>query len=221
MENGKTLLPDVEDAAPKMHYDDLKYPLLQRGIQPPMRMKDYINARILRDTLSDEDIEAIRQEMVQVFKDAGRDVPFDFHENFDQWFLCDTDDDDQITDATDAVAVQLSSENSERRDILPPGQTQRENETSESSFETSVETSDPNIPVIPRNDVPYRHDDLTIPEQICEYLQCINEAHEASTGEIKAALGGLADSTFKWATDLLIKQGKLERSGYGRYRLIR
>lgn len=81
-----SLSPDTDEAAPQMHYEDLKYPLLQRGITVPSAMTDYINSLIARDTLDDEEIETIRAEMLQVFEDAGQKVPNDFHKNFDMWF---------------------------------------------------------------------------------------------------------------------------------------
>lgn len=85
-EERTNLQPDMDDAAPDMHYDDLKYPLLQRGIPVPVAMQDYIQKLIARDTLSDDDIEAIRQEMLQVFQTAEQKVPEDFHKHFDTWF---------------------------------------------------------------------------------------------------------------------------------------
>ncbi len=80
------LAPDTDEAAPQMHYEDLKYPLLQRGLPVPSAMEDYIRGLIVRDMLSDEEIEQIRKEMVQAFQNEGQPVPNNFHENFDTWF---------------------------------------------------------------------------------------------------------------------------------------
>ncbi len=85
-EEHNELLPDIDDAAPNMQYNDLKYPLLQRGIPIPSALEDYIGACIARDMLSNEDIETIRAEMLQVFQVAEQKVPADFDANFEQWF---------------------------------------------------------------------------------------------------------------------------------------
>ena len=86
IEERNDLLPETNEASPQAHYDDLKYPLLQRGIPIPASMEEYIQGLIGRDTLSDEDIEAIRKEMLQVFQDAELKIPSDFDDNFATWF---------------------------------------------------------------------------------------------------------------------------------------
>lgn len=78
----------------------------------------------------------------------------------------------------------------------------------------------PRFPELPRNLPVYLHPDLEVKEQVCEYLQDVNGEHTANTGEIRAALG-LAKSTFKWATDKLIEEGRVEQIGYGLWKLIR
>ena len=78
--------PTSTTRAPNMQYNDLKYPLLQRGIPVPSALEDYIRACIARDMLSNEEIEAIRAEMLQVFQAAEQSVPADFDANFEQWF---------------------------------------------------------------------------------------------------------------------------------------
>ena len=85
-EERNDLLPETNQASPQMDYNDLKYPLLQRGIPVPTAMGDYINALVARDTLTDEDIEAIRKEMLAMFANNEQDVPSDFHDNFERWF---------------------------------------------------------------------------------------------------------------------------------------
>ena len=85
-EERNDLLPDDDDAAPKMTYDDIKYPLLERGIPIPQAMEDYINGLIARDTLSTEEVELIRQEMLSMFEKSEQPVPADFDANFEKWF---------------------------------------------------------------------------------------------------------------------------------------
>ena len=85
-EERNALSPETDELTKQMPYEDLKYPLLQRGITVPGAMTDYIEGLIARDTLTDAEIEAIRQEMLQVFQDNGMNVPADFQENFDKWF---------------------------------------------------------------------------------------------------------------------------------------
>ena len=85
-EERDNLLPESPASAPPMHYDDLKLPLLNRGILIPAAMLDYINALAERHTRTDADIAEIRAEMLQVFEDAGQPVPSDFDENFERWF---------------------------------------------------------------------------------------------------------------------------------------
>ncbi|MCY3739949.1 MAG: hypothetical protein OXH00_02905 [Candidatus Poribacteria bacterium] len=82
----ESLTPETEELTKQMPYEDLKYPLLQRGIIIPLAMTDYIEGLIARDTLSDAEVNAIRQEMLQIFQDNGTEVPSDFHANFDTWF---------------------------------------------------------------------------------------------------------------------------------------
>lgn len=85
-EERNTLTPETDELTKQMPYEDLKYPLLQRGITIPAAMTDYIESLIARDTLSDAEVNAIRQEMLQVFQDNETDVPADFQANFDKWF---------------------------------------------------------------------------------------------------------------------------------------
>lgn len=85
-EERNTLTPETDERTKQMPYEDLKYPLLQRGITVPAAMTDYIESLIARDTLSNAEVNAIRQEMLQVFQDNETDVPSDFHANFDKWF---------------------------------------------------------------------------------------------------------------------------------------
>jgi len=85
-EERNTLSPETEELTKQMPYEDLKYPLLQRGITVPTAMTDYIDSLIARDTLSDAEVNTIRQEMLQVFQDNGQSVPSDFQKNFDTWF---------------------------------------------------------------------------------------------------------------------------------------
>ena len=84
--NNETLLPETNQAAPKMQYADLKYPLTQRGLEIPAAMDDYINKLMQQDTVDDTELEAIRAEMKQMFQQADVEVPEDFDANFDQWF---------------------------------------------------------------------------------------------------------------------------------------
>lgn len=74
-------------------------------------------------------------------------------------------------------------------------------------------------PEIPNNQQPYSHPDLDPKEQVCEYLQLVNDENTASTGEIRESLG-LAKSTFKWVSDQLIDEGRIEKVGHGQYRLL-
>lgn len=85
-EERNTLTPDTEELTKQMPYEDLKYALLQRGITVPAAMTDYIESLIARDTLTDVEVNAIRQEMLQVFQDNEMTVPDDFDANFDTWF---------------------------------------------------------------------------------------------------------------------------------------
>lgn len=85
-EERNTLTPETDELTKQMPYEDLKYPLLQRGITVPAAMTDYIESLIARDTLSDAEVNAIRQEMLQVFQDNEVGVPSDFQANFDTWF---------------------------------------------------------------------------------------------------------------------------------------
>lgn len=80
------MLPDIADTAPRMQYDDLKLPLLQRGIPIPAAMEDYIKALVARDMLTDAELETIRKEMLDIFRDAGINVPSDFETHFTTWF---------------------------------------------------------------------------------------------------------------------------------------
>lgn len=93
----------------------------------------------------------------------------------------------------------------------------------QSVSENAVSHSDaahpPNQPLTRENSVPYRSDELTVPEKICECLTYINEDHTATGTQIKDAIGGLAPSTFKWAMDQLIDAGKAEKVAYNLYRL--
>lgn len=85
-EERDNLLPETPASAPPMHYDDLKLPLLNRGIPVPAAMVDYLNLLVDRHTRTDADIADIRAEMLQVFETAGQPVPHDFDENFERWF---------------------------------------------------------------------------------------------------------------------------------------
>ena len=85
-EERNTLTPDTDELTKQMPYEDLKYPLLQRGIPVPTAMLDYIEGLIACDTLSDAEVDTIRQEMLAVFRDNETEIPSDFHANFDTWF---------------------------------------------------------------------------------------------------------------------------------------
>ena len=98
----------------------------------------------------------------------------------------------------------------------------RDRTTSCSVSENSVEIADanpPNPPLTQENEGPWQSDALTVPEKIVEFLTYINAEHTATGTDIKAALGGLAPSTFKWAIDELISDGKAEKVAYNLYRL--
>lgn len=87
--------------------------------------------------------------------------------------------------------------------------------------ETSVETSDETPGASSRQPLAIATaSELTVKERILEFLQQVNEQHEARTGEIREALD-IKKSTFKWASDELIEAGQIERVGYGVYRLLR
>lgn len=77
-----------------MYYEDIKYPLIRRGLEVPNSLSDYINALMLRQSLEHEEIEQIRSEMKHVFTDAALEIPHDFDRNFNLWFLLDVGDDD-------------------------------------------------------------------------------------------------------------------------------
>lgn len=239
MENQRNnLLPETNEASPQMYYDDLKYPLTRRGIPIPTAMEDYIHSLTARDTLRDEDIEAIRQQMLAIFKRNGQDVPFDFEDKFKTWFPRDTGE-DPTTD-TDRGAAENASDGGFPSVNTPP--TDQNNTPERESSDTdpvqssvnpvqssvdpvqrsNAETSGSRAPQpeIPRNQPLYLHPDLSAKEKVCEYLMQINGEHMASTGEIREALG-LAKSTFKWVRDQLIDEGKIEQIGYGLYQLRR
>ena len=83
----------------------------------------------------------------------------------------------------------------------------------------SEDADPPNQPRTRENEVPWRSAELTIPEKIVEFLTAVNEDHTATGTQIKAALGGVAPSTFKWAMDKLIEDGKVLNVAYNLYRL--
>lgn len=96
-------------------------------------------------------------------------------------------------------------------------------ENSVQSVYHSVNHSDaadpPNQPLTQENEVPWHSTELTVPEKIVDFLTYINEDHTATGTQIKDALGGLAPSTFKWAMDTLISDGKALKVAYNLYRL--
>lgn len=95
-ENNENLLPETNQQAPNMHYADLKYPLTRRGIEVPAAMNDYIEKLSLHETMNKAELEEIREEMKEMFRqsaEVGADaqekeakIPEDFDANFDQWF---------------------------------------------------------------------------------------------------------------------------------------
>ena len=85
-EERDNLLPETNESSPRMYYSDLKHPLLQRGIPVPQAMEDYIDRLSVRDTLRRDEIETIRQEMLEIFKVSEQEVPVDFNANFETWF---------------------------------------------------------------------------------------------------------------------------------------
>ena len=77
----------AENPTPQAQYDDLKYPLISRGLPVPSGLEDYILSLEARRTLSAQETEVIREEMKKVFTDAGEDIPKDFDRNFNRlWF---------------------------------------------------------------------------------------------------------------------------------------
>lgn len=76
----------VENALPQAQYDDLKYPLLSRGLPVPTALEDYIASLETRRHLSATEREEICEEMKKVFTDAGEEVPEDFDRQFNWWF---------------------------------------------------------------------------------------------------------------------------------------
>lgn len=86
----------AENPTSHVHYDDLKYPLLRRGLTVPHSLADYIAWLETYRHLSVQEVEQIRTEMKHVFTDAGEEIPYDFDRKFNQCFF-------QVDgDATDA-----------------------------------------------------------------------------------------------------------------------
>lgn len=114
--------------------------------------------------------------------------------------------------------AQETSESSHTQDTDPPLP-----ENSISHLMPSVSESSHGAPrKHPRHrvhSVPYRSEELTVPEKIVDFLTDINADHTATGTQIKNALGGFAPSTFKWAMDQLIKDGIAEKVKYNLYRL--
>ena len=92
-------------------------------------------------------------------------------------------------------------------------------ENSASVTNSSQDAEPENQPLTQENEVPWQSDALTVPEKISEFLIYINEDHTATGTQIKAALGGVAPATFKWAMDTLIEDGKAEKLAYNLYHL--
>ena len=139
MENQRnSLLPETNNASPRMYYDDLKYPLEKRGIRIPVLMEEYIHQLTERDTISTEEIEAIRQEMVKVFEDARQPIPPTFDENFKKWFPWGTDGEDQTAETQRVAAETAESSNGGVPRLNTP-----QNNTPER--ESSVERSDTDL----------------------------------------------------------------------------
>ncbi len=115
----------------------------------------------------------------------------------------------------------VAGENSESSDTQDTDLPLPENSVKNSVQSVEVSDGDPlHHPLTRENEVPWRSADLTVPEKIVEFLNYTNEGHTTTGTEIKEALGGLAPSTFKWAMDTLIKDGKAEKVAYNLYRLI-
>lgn len=77
----------AENPTSTMYYEDIKYPLVRRGMYVPAAMQDYIDHLESKERVTTQEIEAIRQEMKNAFTQSGKEVPRDFDENFDKWFL--------------------------------------------------------------------------------------------------------------------------------------
>ena len=86
MTDPRDLQPEVNTPLHQAQYDDLKYPLISRGIPVPSSLEDFIASLEARRHLSAAEIEQIREEMKKVFTDSGEDVPKDFDRNFNLWF---------------------------------------------------------------------------------------------------------------------------------------
>ena len=134
------------------------------------------------------------------------------------------------TDTPEQNSVENSVENSVQKEVSHHDDRDRTtscsvSESSSDGFVTdavrnpSEDADPPNQPRLHENEVPWRSDELTVPEKIVEFLTYINEDHTATGTDIKAALGGLAPSTFKWAMDTLISDGKAYKVAYNLYRL--
>lgn len=86
------LRPEIHQLTRTFHYEDLKHPFLRRGLDIPMWLSNYIHALMLRETLEREEIEQIRTEMKHIFTAAGVEIPHDFDQHFNLWFLLDFGD---------------------------------------------------------------------------------------------------------------------------------